>query len=93
MSKETVRIVNAESITIDKSSYTCKVEDSFYLFATVLPTTTTDKSISWSSSDESVVVVSEGVVVAISEGSAVVTASTHNGIKATCIVVVESDVV
>lgn len=50
------------------------------LIAEVYPETTTDKSITWTSSDESVVTVSDkGVVKAIAHGSAVITAKTTNG--------------
>lgn len=50
------------------------------LTADVYPENTTDKSITWTSSDESVATVSEkGVVKAVAHGSVVITAMTSNG--------------
>ena len=50
------------------------------LTANVYPENTTDKSITWTSSDESVATVSDkGVVKAVAHGSVVITAMTSNG--------------
>ena len=61
------------------------------LTATVLPDVATNKTVLWSSSDESVVTVSEtGVVTPVGEGQAVITATTEDGgFTAECFVVVE----
>lgn len=54
------------------------------LTAEISPENTTDKTITWTSSDEAVVTVSpKGVVKAIASGEATITASTSNGIRGT----------
>lgn len=60
------------------------------LSATVQPTTATDQSIVWSSSDSNIVDVdpNTGVITAKGVGSATITATAHNGKKATKIVTV-----
>ena len=61
------------------------------LRVTVLPESTTDKSVTWTSSDEDVVdVYGNGSVVAMGEGTADVTATTNDGsdLSATCKVTV-----
>lgn len=52
------------------------------LSAEILPENTTDKTITWTSSDESVVTVStKGIVKAVAAGEATITATASNGIK------------
>ena len=80
--------VDAESIALDRSSVYLEVGDNFTLSATVLPEDTTDKSVAWTSSDEDVVSVTEGKVTAQSAGVATITATTLNGLSATCQVTV-----
>lgn len=56
----------------------------------ISPSNASDKKVMWSSSDERVVVVSEdGTVTGISEGTAIITVTTSNGLKAECNVTVE----
>lgn len=57
------------------------------LTAVFTPENTTDRTISWTSSDETVVTVSpKGIVKAISAGNAIITATTSNGVKQTFLV-------
>lgn len=52
------------------------------LSAEILPENTTDKTITWTSSDESVITVStKGIVKAIAAGEATITATASNGVK------------
>ncbi|MDE6317604.1 MAG: Ig-like domain-containing protein [Muribaculaceae bacterium] len=72
---ETIRIT-AEGPT------SLKVSETVQLKATILPETSTDKSVIWNSADENIVTVDEnGLVTAVSEGYTVVTATTSNGLK------------
>lgn len=77
----------SESISLDKSSITLEIGDTSTLSAVLLPTTTTTKSVSWESSDETVVTVdSNGILTAIAVGNADITATTTDGtlLSATC---------
>ena len=85
--KVTVVPTLAESIVLDKDEVTIIVPNSTSLFATILPELTTDKSVIWSSSDESIAIVNEeGVITAVSSGQVVITATTIDGsnLSATC---------
>lgn len=68
-------IVKVESVSIDQEDMTLTEGESVTLTATVLPEDAADKTVAWSSSDESVVMVSSsGKVMAMSLGKAAVTA-------------------
>ena len=84
----------AASITLNKTEATLKATETLDLEASVGPTTTTDKTVTWSTSDASIATIDEnGVVTAISVGKATITATTANGLTATCeITVVHRDV-
>lgn len=72
----TVEPTPASTISLDRNSVTLKVSENAVIKASVLPETTTDKSVTWTSSDESVATVDgEGTVTAIAVGNATVTAS------------------
>ena len=59
------------------------------LIPTVLPGDATDKSVTWTSSDETVATVTDGVVTAVAAGEATITVTTTDGAKtATCAVTV-----
>ena len=59
------------------------------LIPTVLPGDATDKSVTWSSSNEAVATVTDGVVTAVAAGEATITVTTTDGAKtATCAVTV-----
>ena len=59
------------------------------LIPTVLPGDATDKSVTWSSSNEAVATVTDGVVTAVAAGTATITVTTTDGAKtATCAVTV-----
>ncbi len=59
------------------------------LIPTVLPNDATDKSVTWSSSNEAVATVTDGVVTAVAAGEATITVTTTDGAKtATCAVTV-----
>ncbi len=76
----------AESIALDKTSATLKVSETTTLTATVLPETTTVKDVTWTSSDNEVATVDNGVVTAVGIGKATITATTADGsgLSASC---------
>lgn len=80
-------------VTISQTN--CKLSnigESIQLTVTVLPEDATNKTVTWSSSNTSVCVVSNGIVVATGYGTAVVIATTEDGgHMASCIVIVEVD--
>ena len=85
----TVNPVEAENITLSASSATLKIGQTLQLIANVTPENTTDKSINWLSDNQNCATVStQGEVIAISEGTAVITAECGN-VTATCTITVE----
>ncbi len=80
---------DAKAITLDNYTHTfISVGDTVQLNATVLPLTATDRTVTWSSSDEKIAIVNEdGLVTCISDGKANITAvSNSGGYTATCII-------
>lgn len=80
--------IPVESVSLNKSSLDIMVEETAQLAATVMPSTASDKSVSWTSDNPQVATVdSNGKVTGVSVGIATVTASSNNGSKsATCTV-------
>ena len=81
----------ATSISLNKTSATLYMGNSLQLTATVLPNNTTDKSVSWTSSNTNVATVSsEGLVTPVSTGTAIITVKTEDGsnLYAQCVVTV-----
>ena len=83
--KEFVNMIIApNAIVLDKETITMNVGDICKISATVYPENTTDKTITWISSDDSVIKVSNsGEVTGVSEGKATITASCGN-VSASC---------
>ena len=82
--KVSVVPVVAEILTLDPTEWSGTAGESFPITATVYPEETTNKTVMWSSSNESVATVdSEGHVIALNIGEAIITA--QNGeVSATC---------
>ena len=76
--------IPATSITLNASTKTLTVGDSFTLVGTVKPDNATNKVITWISSDSDIVTVDNGVITAKAAGTSTITAKTHNDLKATC---------
>lgn len=85
--------IAAETVSFDQTAVTMTVGDTVALVATVLPSNTTDKSITYSSSNPAVAVAVNGTVTASGVGTAVIIATTSNGKTATCTVTVTTSVV
>ena len=76
-------------VTLDKESITLDVGDIRRLTATVTPDTIMDKTVTFSSADNTVVTVNQaGSIEGISAGTTVITAKILGGTKATCAVTV-----
>lgn len=87
--KVTVDPVSASAVTLNVADMTLLVGQSDKLTATVSPENVTDKTITWASDNETIATVDEnGLVRALGVGSATITASTENGLTATCEVTV-----
>ena len=83
----------ATSISLNKTSATLYLDQTVQLTATVSPSNATDKTVNWSSSDNSIATVtSTGLVTAIAPGEAAITATTADGsdLSATCVVTVKA---
>ena len=88
-SKITVSPRLVESIELDHSNWIGMSGESFVISVTVSPENATDKTVIWNSSDPEVATVDEtGLVTAVKPGSALITATTANGLTATCEVTV-----
>ena len=86
------KVVSVTGVSLNESSITLDVGGSKTLAATVTPKDATNKKVRWSSDNEAVATVSEdGVVTAVAGGTAVITATTHDGLfTATCTVTVNA---
>lgn len=87
----TVTVNNARviSVTLDRTELTLLKDGSTTLTATVAPAGA-DQIIAWSSSDETVAAVENGVVTAVGAGETIITAEA-GGVKATCVVTVPAE--
>ena len=81
------------SLTIEPSTIDMVAGNDTTLLVTILPETATVKELRWISSDESVATVQDGIVTAMSAGSATVTAQATDGSnkKATALIFVYDD--
>lgn len=81
--------VKAASIALNKTETVLKSGNSETLIASILPENTTFKDVEWTSSNPDVVSVDEnGTITALNSGSAVIKATTLNGLSASCTVTV-----
>lgn len=77
-------------IALDRVKVTMTEGEATTLIPTITPADATDKSVTWSSSNQAVATVREGVVSALKAGTAVITAKTNDGgITASCTVTVD----
>lgn len=91
----TVSPVKANGIILNFTETELIIGERQQLEATITPSNTTDKSITWSSSNEAVAVVNEtGLVTAVGAGSCTIKAATNDGsnLDASCQIEVPSDV-
>lgn len=77
-------VVAVESITFDKTQYEVEKGTTVAIVATVNPTNATNKALEWTSSDEEVATVINGVVKGVSAGKATITATAKDGSGVVC---------
>ena len=83
--------IPVSAISLDKTEVAMNPDDNVMLTATIAPENASNKSVLWSSSDESIATVKDGEVTALKVGEAVITATSEDGgKKATCKVVVSA---
>lgn len=83
--------VSVTGITLTPTTATVTVGNTTTLTATVAPANATNKSVTWTSNNESAATVADGVVTGVAEGTATITATTADGnFTASCAVTVES---
>ena len=81
-----------EGISLDKTYIEIKVGSEISLEATVYPSYATNKNLIWSSSDESIAKVSNGIIKALNPGTAIIKVMAEDGnVSASCTVKVLSD--
>ena len=83
-------VIEVTSVSLNKTSLTLEIGESEILTATVLPNNATDKSVTWTSSDQSVAIVANGKVTAVGSGIATITATVSNGKTAICRITVNA---
>ena len=74
-----IQTIAVTGVTLNASSGELTVGGEVTLVATVLPETASNKAVTWSSSKPAVASVNNGVVKALTEGSATITATTVDG--------------
>ena len=77
------KFISSTGLTLDKTTAEMTEGETLTLTATVTPDDATDKSVVWTSSDETVATVADGVVTAIKAGKVTITAANGDN-TATC---------
>lgn len=89
-STQTITTPAVESVSLDKTEAEVTVGGTVSLTATLNPSNATNKMVYWTSSDEEVATVENGVVTALKAGTATITATSADGEKtATCTITVK----
>ena len=81
-------VINPTKINLSKTTLSIQKGSTAALTASVLPADSTDKTVTWTTSNSKVAAVSGGKVTAVSAGKATITAKTSNGKTASCTVTV-----
>ena len=88
------KIIKEKNISLSETGVYLNVNETKKLVVTFNPQDTTDKTVSWTSSDEEIVSVnSDGSILALKEGSATITARSLNGKTAFCQVEVKKNII
>lgn len=82
--------VAVESISLNKSSHTMKVDETVQLTATINPSTATNQNITWSTNNSNCTV-QNGLVTGVTEGECIITATSEDGgHTASCTITVQA---
>ncbi|HYW95265.1 MAG TPA: Ig-like domain-containing protein, partial [Bacteroidales bacterium] len=82
--------VAVTGVSLDLTTLALEPAETATLVATVAPTDATDQTVTWTSSDEAVATVADGVVTAVADGTCTITVTTTDGgFTATCAVTVQ----
>lgn len=87
INSETVKKIASKSITLNIDQVTIPVNGVIYLDYKLKPINSTDK-VTWTSNNEEIAIVNQGMVIGISEGTATITVKTSSGKKDKCKVTV-----
>src|SRR5699024_2583835 len=71
--------VPVTGVSLDKTETNLYVGDTAQLTATIKPSTATNQNVTWSSDNESIATVINGVVTAVGSGTAIITVTTVDG--------------
>ncbi|MDL2314940.1 Ig-like domain-containing protein [Bacteroidales bacterium OttesenSCG-928-C19] len=86
--------VSVSSISLNKTETTLLIGENETLTYTITPFDATNQNVIWSSDNTDIVSVDNGIVTAISQGTAIITVTTEDGNKtSSCTVTVESQVI
>lgn len=83
------KVIAITSISLNKTNIKLEIGKSEVINVVTTPSNATKDTITWTSSNPSVVTVDNGIVKGIKVGKAIITATTSNGKKAICSVTVE----
>lgn len=76
-------MISVQEIQLNATAITLEELETFFLVATILPETATDKELEWTSSNSEIATVDRhGLVQGKKEGEAIITATANNGISA-----------
>ena len=81
--------VEVTGIELTETNKEVEVGEQFTLVANIQPTNATNKTITWESSNKAIATVSNGKVTALKDGTVTITATTYNGKKSSCNVVIK----
>ena len=80
------------SILLNKTDVTLEIGESEKLVAMISPSNAENQTVSWESSNENIATVTNGTVIALKTGTAVITARTSNNKFAICVVTVKEEI-
>lgn len=74
-------VISVDGITLDQATASVETGKTVTLTATVSPDGATDKTVTWTTSDDKLATVADGVVTGVGAGEVTITATTKDGSK------------